>query len=591
MQGSVLQVLFLTALALSAPVRAQTIPAIVITGADERLTENIRAHLSVKDERCNSPLRRLNRLVPQITRDIERAAQALGYYHLSQTAIFTADEPCWALNITIEPGTPVQFGEIQVNVTPDATRVLGQPDPFADLLAQSPIESGNQLIHSNYEDLKSSLSAAAVENGYFAARFNRSELAVDLVRNRADVNIDFDPGERYKFGAIRINPLTELSPEFISRFLPFEKGSPYSTDMLIALRQSLNDSQYFSQVSVSPQLTAAQASPAATVREVPVNVELAMRPRHSWTTGIGASTDIGPRVTLKYEDRYINRQGHRLNADIGISPIKIEPNLSYAIPLRHPATESLSFSTGYLGQNNDTFISDTYKIGVNYRSEVDAWILGDQWLQNVFVNFQRENSEINDVKAQSNLTISGINWSKTRADDPIFTRRGWRLFTQVSGASNAFVSDLTFLQLYSSGKTVFSIGQGRILTRLEVATTLVDEVQELPVSIRFFTGGDQSVRGYKYGTLGAMNDDGEVIGGKHLLAGSIEYDFPVWPGWRMAVFHDAGNSFADISDFKLYRSVGFGIRWQSPIGPIRADIARGLEDGSFRFHLTMGPDL
>ena len=256
-----------------------------------------------------------------------------------------------------------------------------------------------------------------------------------------------------------------------------------------------------------------------------------------------------------------------------------------------PRTESLSFSTGYLGQDNETFTSDTYKIGVNYRSEIDAWVFGDDWLQNVFVNFQRENSEINDIREQSNLTIHGINWSKTRADDPIFTSRGWRLFTQISGASDAVVSDLSFLQLYGSGKTVFSVGRGRILTRLEVATTIVDEVQELPVSIRFFTGGDQSVRGYKYGTLGALNDEGEVIGGKHLLVGSVEYDYPVRPGWRVAVFHDAGNSFADFKDFELYRSVGLGIRWQLPIGPIRADIARGLDDGRFRFHLTMGPDL
>ncbi len=586
-----LQVLFLAALALSEHSRAQTGPAIVITGAGERLTENIHAHLSVKDERCNSPIRRLNRLIPQVTSDIERAAQALGYYHLSQTVAFAASEPCWSLAITIEPGSPVQFGEINVNVAPDATRVLGQPDPFAELLEDSSIESGEQLIHSSYENLKSSLSATAVENGYFAARFNRSELAIDLARNLADVNIDFDPGERYKFGAISINPLEALSPEFISRFVPFESGSPYSTDMLIALRQSLNDSQYFSQVSVSPQLTAAQAAPAASVSAVPVNVELAMRPRRSWTTGIGLSTDIGPRVTLKYEDRYFNRQGNRLNADIAVSPVRQEPNLSYLIPLRDPATESLSFSTGYLGQDNDTFISDTYKIGVNYRTEVDAWIFGDEWLQNAFVNFQRENSEINNVIEQSNLTIHGINWSKTRADDPIFTSRGWRFFTQISGASDAVVSDLSFLQLYGSGKAVFSIGQGRILARAEVATTIVDELQELPVSIRYFTGGDQSVRGYKYGTLGALNDDGEVIGGKHLLVGSIEYDYPVRPGWRVAVFHDAGNSFADFKDFQLYRSVGLGIRWQSPIGPIRADIARGLEDGSFRFHLTMGPDL
>ncbi|MDP1932794.1 MAG: autotransporter assembly complex family protein [Gammaproteobacteria bacterium] len=584
--------LSLAVLAATQTGQAQTaVPAIIITGADSRLEENIRAHLSVESERCNSPQRRLNRLLPQVSRDVERAAQALGYYTLEQSGVFTAGEPCWSLSIDLTTAAPVQIGTININVTPDETRTRGQTDPFAELLRNSPLTPGGQLIHSNYENLKASLSAVAVENGYFAARFSRSELAVDLQRNRADVHIDFDPGERYRFGAIRISPIEELSDSFISRFVPFEEGSPYSTEMLIALRQSLNDSQYFSQVAVTPQLNAAQTGSASTSREVPVDIELAVRPRRSWTVGMGMTTDIGPRVTLAHEDRYINRLGHRLSSDIGISPLRQEPNLSYVIPLRDPATESLSISTGYVGEDTDTFVTDTYKVGVSYRSTIDAWILGNDWLQNIFINYQRENSELNAVRESSNLTISGINWARTQADDPIFPTRGWRLFTQISGASNAFLSDMSFVQIYASGKVVQTIGPGRALLRMEAATTIVDGVEELPVSIRFFTGGDQSVRGYQYRSLGALNDQGEVIGGKHLLTGSAEYDFDVRPGWKGAVFVDAGNSFADFADFELYKSAGLGIRWMSPIGPIRADVAKGLDDGSFRLHITMGPDL
>lgn len=566
-------------------------PAITINGAESRLADNVLAHLSVRDERCNSPARRLNRLLPQVARDIERAAQALGFYHLQQTAEFTPGDPCWALNINLEPGVAVVFGDIQVNVSPDPSRPSEQDDPFQQMLLASPVRSGAQLVHSEYEALKSSLSAVAVENGYFGARFNRSELSVDLNRNRADVMIDFEPGQRYHFGEIRINPMPELSSSFVSRFLPFDEGSPYSSESLVELRQSLNDSQYFSQVAVTPELNAPQnASTASNGGIVPVNVQLTPRPRHSWSAGIGATTDIGPRVTLAYENRYLNRRGHRLNADVALSPVRQEPNISYVIPLRDPTTESLSFSSGYLGQNTDTFDSETYRVGTSYRSTIDAWILGE-WLQNVFINYQRETFEINDVRERSNLAVSGVSWSTTRSDDPIFPSRGWRLLGQVSGASNAFLSDMSFLQLYTSGKIVLPIGPGRFLLRMEAATTIVDDVEELPASIRYFTGGDQSVRGYGYGTLGAENEVGDVIGGKHLLTGSIEYDFNILPSWKLAVFHDVGNSFEDFDDFKLHRSVGLGVRWMSPIGPIRADIARGINDGSFRFHLTMGPDL
>ncbi len=566
-------------------------PLIQISGADERLEENIRALLSVNSERCTTELRRLNRLLPQVALNVERAGQALGYYRLDQHNQFTKSEQCWELDIQVIPGEAVQFGEINIDIAPDPTRPLAQNDPFATLLTSLPDLSGTQLDHGEYESLKSSLSAIAVENGYFAARFTRSELQVDVDENRANINIEFDPGERFRFGAIRITPIEALSQRFITRFLPFAAGEPYSTDMLIELRESLNNSQYFDEVAVTPQLNASTAVSASGVREVPINIDLSMRPRRSWSTGIGVTTDIGPRVTLAHEDRYLNRSGHRLNSDIALSPLDQRGNLTYNIPLSEPSTESLSFSTGYVGQDNDTYMADTFKLGVSYRSSVDPWLLGEDWLQNIFVNYQKEKSEINDVEEQSDLTITGINWTKTIADDPIYPTQGWRLFTQVSGASSALFSDLSFVQLYGSAKYITSVGTGRLLLRSEVATSIVGGVEELPVSIRYFTGGDQSVRGYKYGTLGAKNDADEVIGGKHLLTASIEYDFPVRPSWRGAVFYDAGNSFADYTRLSLNSGVGFGIRWQSPIGPIRADIAHALEDGGFRLHITMGPDL
>ena len=588
-----LTLLSIALVAIAQPVFAQApSPSIRISGAGARLEENIRAHLSVATERCSTELRRLNRLLPQVNSDIERAAQALGYYRVSYRSEFIEAGDCWALDIAITPGEPVFFGEVSVDIAPDESRTLSESDPFANFLQDAPIRSGSQLVHSDYENLKSSLSAIAVENGYFAARFNRSELRVDLQRNLADVQIEFDPGERFRFGAIRITPIEALSEPFIARFVPFREGAPYSTDALIDLRDSLNSSQYFADVAVSPQLDSSLVTGTSSTREVPVNIDLTMRPRRSWSTGIGVTTDIGPRLTLAYEDRYLNRSGHSFKGDAALSPLDQRGNLTYNIPLRDPSTESISFSTGLVGQDNDTFITDTFKIGASYRSSVDVWILGDDWLQNIFTNYQHETSEINDVVETYNLTINGINWTKTLADDPIYPTHGWRLFTQVSGASDALFSDLSFLQLYASGKFVHDIGIGRFLLRSEIATSIVGGIEELPVSIRYFAGGDQSVRGYQYGSIGAENDDGEVIGGKHLLTASVEYDFQVRPGWRGAVFYDTGNSFADYTNLALKSGVGLGVRWLSPIGPIRVDLAKGLDDGGgLRLHITMGPDL
>jgi len=550
-------------------------PVIEISGAGTALEENIRAHLSV-DERCSSEGRRLNRLLPQIRRDVERAAQALGFYNMTHTAEFTAGDPCWRLQIAVQPGSVVRFGEIDINIDTSAENAA----LFADVLENSPVRGDERLNHSDYERLKSQLTAAAVENGFFSARFNRSELAVDLQRNVADVKLDFDPGIRYQFGEIRIEPISALSNEFISRFIEFDQGTPYATEDLVTLRESFNVSQYFSQVSVTPQLGEAQD------QHVPIGIELVPRPRRAYMSGIGVSTDTGPRLRFSYEDRYINRRGHRLSANLGLSTVRQEPDVSYVIPLRNPVYESLRFSGGYLGEETDSFSSDAIRLGATYRSRV--W---GEWIQNIFINFQSEQFDVADVSERTNSTVPGISWTRTKSDDPVFPTRGWRLFAQVSGASKDLFSSITFTQFTANAKVIRSLGPVRLLMRAEAATTLADELKELPASLRFFTGGDTSVRGYQYGALGALNELGEVIGGKNLLAASAEIDFNVRPGWLGAVFYDAGNSFADFGDMNLKHSVGIGARWLSPIGPIRVDVAHSISDNAFRLHITMGPDL
>lgn len=587
------------------------VPQINISGAPDNLRDNIRAHVSRLDARCTTNLRGLNRQLPALRRDIDRAAQALGYYKSTHEVQFTeaaaASDPadnvgppadarlgngaggvnpnlrgCWQLDINIVPGDPVRFGDIDIEITDPDVRGM-----FTPVLVAMPIRGGQTLDHSQYERLKSMISSHAVENGFFSARFVRSELNIDLPTNLANVVIVFEPGERYRFGNITISPLDELSNGFLSRFLTFEPGDNYSSEDLIKLRQNYNDSQYFNQVAVTPLVTQADNN------EVPVTINLEMRPRRAYSAGAGVSTDNGPRLRLNYEDRYINRRGHRLNADLAVSTLQQEPSLSYIIPLTDPVNDSVRISTGFQRQETDSYISNTYRVGATWRSAV--W---DSWVQNIFVNYQSEKAELTNVteermniQTRTNSTISGINWARTRSDDPIYPTRGWRLFVQASGAHENVLSDITFAQLYGSAKFIHSFGPGRLLLRTEVATTIADELLELPVSVRFFTGGDQSVRGYQYRELGATNSDGEVVGGKHLLVGSVEYDIPVRGGWSVAAFVDSGNSFRDFGNMSLKESAGLGVRWLSPIGPIRLDIAKGLDDGGVRFHITMGPDL
>lgn len=573
-------------------VQAQgTVPQITISGATAALEQNIRAHIGTPDERCQATQRTLNRRLPAIRRDVERAAQALGYYALSQDISIIeapsatdadAAPTCWQLIIAVIPGEPVRIGDVNIQVTS-----AEHNDLFAPVLATPVLQRGQPLDHGQYERLKAMISSYAIENGFFSARFVRSELSVDLATQQANVDLEFDPGERYRFGQISISPLEDLSEGFLSRFLTFEPGDQYSSDDLINLRQNYNNSQYFNQIAVTPQFSQVDN------QQIPVTIDLVPRARRAYSAGAGVSTDNGPRFRLNYEDRYINRRGHRLNGDLAVSTLLQEPSVSYIIPLHDPVNDSLRIATGFQRQETDSYISSTLRAGVTWRSLV--W---DSWVQNVFLNYQSEKAELTNVAVESrniqtrtNSTISGINLARTHTDDPIYPTNGWRLFAQASGSHDSLLSDISFAQLYGSAKLIRAVGPGRFLLRAEVATTMADELLELPVSVRFFTGGDQSVRGFQYGELGDTNDLGEVVGGKHLLVGSIEYDYRVYGGWSVAAFIDTGNSFRDFGNMALKESAGLGVRWLSPIGPIRLDVAKGLDSGGFRLHITMGPDL
>lgn len=560
-------------MSLSPQVYAQP-ASFTIDGADDALSRNIRSHVVIPSVDCTSTERRLSRFTNGINERVIRAGRALGYYNLAASVSFSFDEPCWSLNIAIEPGDPVEISAVDIKIRQDSRL-------FSSVLDDLPLAIGDQLNQSNYERLKTNLSSRAIEVGFFSARFERSQLLVDLQNNLAAVAIDFDPGERYRFGAAQIEPIESLSDDFIRRFINFDENAFYSSAALIELRNSLSDSQYFNDVTVTPSLDHVQDG------AVPIQIGLTVRPQTAYSLGAGVTTDIGPRLSAKYENRYLNPNGHTVDVGASASPIEQGLDVNYLIPWTNPAEENLRFSGGFLNEDNDIFKNKTLKL-----SSVYSFINRSQWRQNFFTSFQHDEYFIDDQDEVSDILLAGVSLAKTRADDALFPRRGWRLFGQIRGASSEILSTESFLQLNLSGKLIIPLGAGRLLSRFEVGTTLADEASNLPPSILYFTGGDQSVRGYKYQSLGPESEDGEIQGGKHQLVAGVEYDFNVLPNWKLAVFADAGNAFSNFNDFEFKKSAGVGIRWLSPIGPIRVDLASALDDDNkIRLHIAMGPDL
>ncbi|MFK8013583.1 MAG: autotransporter assembly complex family protein, partial [Marinicellaceae bacterium] len=150
---------------------------------------------------------------------------------------------------------------------------------------------------------------------------------------------------------------------------------------------------------------------------------------------------------------------------------------------------------------------------------------------------------------------------------------------------------VSFVQLNLNYKSIFPVlDRNRIIYRGQIGTTLIDDLSLLPSSYRFYTGGDNSIRGFNYNTISPLNNDGDAIGAKHLFTSSIEYEHRIASQWALAVFTDFGSAFRD--NFQLKKSVGAGARWFSPIGPGRFDVGVPINDtdNDFQIHITVGPD-
>lgn len=556
--------------------------AVEIQGLAEPLRENALRYLGIWRQRDvpELPEAAVQRLHARAGDELRQALRPFGYYEPEIDAVLERRGKNWRAVYTVRLGEPVRFGTIDISLSGAGAEEAA----FRALVAAFPLARGEILDHARYETAKRRFLELAEERGYLDARFTRAELRVDVEHHVADVVLAFDTGPRYRFGPVRFVQ-ESYDPAFVTRFVEFREGEPFSVPRLLALQYALSDSDYFTAVDVRPQREAATED-----LRVPVEIRLEPRPKHKYTFGLGFGTDTGPRAGLAWENRRVNRSGHRLAADFQVSAIAREAGMRYAIPLARPGSERFTLSLRNLREDKgpDAF-SETDEFGL-----ARSTLLGD-WRQTLYLNFHRERNEgVPDVPPLSLLTLPGASWVRVQSDHPVYTREGFRLVIDLRGSHPDLLrSDAGFAQLRVQGKRVHALGErSRLILRGEFGTSYVDEFSELPLSQRFFTGGDQTVRGFDYNTLAPLDQTGQVAGGRHLVTASVEVDRLFFGNWGAAVFLDAGNAMDDF-DTPLRRSAGAGLRWRSPVGMVRFDYAQPIDGrgGDFEIHLSIGPEL
>jgi translocation and assembly module TamA len=551
---------------------------IEVEGLETELKNNVFAYLSVERERQRESLNaaRLRLLHDRAESEIRAALRPFGYFKPTVSASIGETEQGFSLSYHVEPGPAVKFNEVDF-------RLLGEGAADPRLPKDLPISVGDVVDQARYEQVKQRMLADIIEDGYLDARYIEHQLRVDLQGYTASLKLHLDTGMRLRFGEVRMQQ-DVMNPEFLDRFVTFNAGDPFSQETLLNLQSDLIDTEYFKSVEVVTRRDQKEGD------RVPIDIRLTPNKRNRYRIGLGYSTDMGPRLTLDWKNRRRGRNGHRMHSKFQISEPLSTLSTEYVVPLQRPTVDFVSFGASVEHFNMDTNQGDRALFSATHSVSLNRG-----WRRSLGLEYSYEDFEVGEQEDSSRLLVPGITWLRIKSDDKAYIQRGKRFELRLEGASDSLLSTTSYLQLYGAAKFIRGIGEGdwRVLNRMELGATWADELTELPPSKRFFAGGDNTVRGFGYQDLGPRDDNDEVIGGRYFAVASVELERRISGKWSGALFMDAGNAFDPDYDAQTAYGLGLGVRWRSPVGPVRIDVAQGRvdEDRQWRLHIVIGPEL
>lgn len=611
--GSLKCLLLLIALTPGFALAAQAEDSLAFEGLPEGVSEkNLRTPLSLLREPCDAPAWRLKRRAAEVPAELAPVLKALGYYQARVSADVESDRreaeadgsrvdgtgvdgtgvdgrvaggslavgdggDCWRAEVRIEAGPRVRWRAVSVTFEGE-----GADDPaFAALRSDPGIEPGRALEHAAYDALRERISSTAAQRGYLEARFVTRQLRVDPGAGWADAVLALDSGPRYRLGAITVRG-GETGEDLVLRTAGLRPGQPYLGPDLAAAYRRLQGSGQFGSVDIVPLLAPNEA------RTVPVTIRLTAVPKRIWRFGAGFDTNTGPRVSAGLTRRRINSRGHQLDIDARLATELTELHAEYRIPGKDPINERWSIDLGLRHESSGDVVSDQVATGVHQLLQPDYGVIPGTLTEQRSLTLLSEESSTGDTAQSSLLLMPSIDWvwqpPVPVADLALTLRAG------AKGASTAVVSDVDFLQFELGMDARYVLTPDwSVLGRVDLATSLVADFEQLPASQRLFAGGDNSIRGYGFKKVGPTDSTGAVVGGRHLAVAGLEIERRITEQWGAAAFIDAGDAFNDGSADLLY-GYGLGARWSSPIGRVKLDFALPSDNSrdDWRLHFSLG---
>jgi len=548
-----------------------------ITGLGEPELSNAYNWLGfvAEDQRGRLDYPRLKTLHDGAVQSIKKALQPYGFYEPTIEPTLTGGPKDYFARYVVDVQQATLWAPADIGLTGDGA---ADETLVHEIRSYAP-RVGRRLRHSDYDALKTRALNTLREAGYLDARTTRAELRVDTAQHQAVAALTFDTGRHWNFGEVSFAGSDKVDLDLLRRYLRFSPGDSFSPQKMLDSQFALNDLDYFSDVQIEPLRDATEGD------RIPIRITLTDNKARRDDYGVGYGTDTGGRVTAATEFRRFNSRGHKLRLAVRASQKISGASTEYRIPVGGAPGEFLSFS-GSAEQDNLAYGSSRdYRLGVALNRS------GGPWKRIYYLRLHRSLFDFNQGDDNSvSLLTPGLSLSRQWLDDPAYARNGLSVFLDTHGAQSGILSDASFLQGRAVVKGALPVGRrGRVLGRVEFGATGVKGFADLPPDERFFAGGDQSVRGYGYQTIGAGRDDnGGTIGGRYLNVFSLELEQGFrQTDWGAALFVDAGG-IGDAPNPRLEYGVGVGARYRAPFGTLQIDLAHPLKAGEPPVRLHIG---
>jgi outer membrane protein assembly complex protein YaeT len=470
----------------------------------------------------------------------------------------------------------------------------GPDNKFPPLPETLPVKSGDVFKEEQYQRAEQALRELFARNGYAYVESER-KAEVDLALHHARIDYTLDPGPLAVFGATTILDTTSINPALIERELAYRPGETFSSEKIAESRAKILGLDLFSSVKIAPELSAGK--PAI----VPMVVEVAEKPYREIKVGFGYSTEEEFRGQVEW--RHLNwlGGGRQLTAQAKYSSITAGGALELVQPHFLTARTKGVLSLRHELQSEDTFERNFTRFGPRIDHQFSRVLTG-------FIGYRLEYNNLFDIDAATERALGnirkeglvsgpslGLVWNTS--DSPFDPKKGEILSLIIEQAGAIWGGQYRFFKITAEAKKYYEIGWSTVLAgRLKLG--LGDAIggdDRYPIFERFYAGGEKSVRGYGRRRLGPLSDSDDPLGGLSLLEGSVELRRPIWRELGGALFLDFGQVATrpfDVRVTNLDFSSGFGLSYNTPVGPVRLDVGFPFQpprnDRAWQIHFSIG---